>query len=179
MDFGSLLLIIGIALLVGIFVSQPFLKIKDTEKLVIERKAASQSDHLRSSLMAERDRILNALQELDFDNALGKIPAEDYPLQRAALLKAGADILRQLDELEPAKKSKQSAEDRLEAAIAARRADASRPAVPQKEVDEVELAIMARRRQRQEKSAGFCPQCGTAVQKSDVFCSKCGTPLQS
>jgi predicted amidophosphoribosyltransferase len=31
-----------------------------------------------------------------------------------------------------------------------------------------------RRRVRQEKAVGFCPQCGGPVQKSDRFCPKCG-----
>jgi hypothetical protein len=179
MDLGSIFLIIGIALLVGIFVSQPFLKIKDSQKLIDERKTAQHAEHVRSGLMAERDRILTALQELDFDDTLGKIPAEDYPLQRAALLKSGADILRQLDALEPVTRDKRAAEDRLEAAIATRRADAGRSAEPKGEMDDLELAIAARRRIRQEKSAGFCPKCGNAVQKSDVFCSRCGATLNS
>ena len=51
--------------------------------------------------MAERDRVINSLQELDFDFKLGKIPDEDYPAQRAELLQKGADILRKLDALQP------------------------------------------------------------------------------
>ena len=50
------------------------------------------------ALLAERDRVVNALQELDFDFNLNKIPSEDYPVQRAALLQKGADILKKLDE---------------------------------------------------------------------------------
>ena len=34
--------------------------------------------------MAERDRVINSLQELDFDFKLGKIPEEDYPVQRSS-----------------------------------------------------------------------------------------------
>jgi hypothetical protein len=64
-------------------------------------RRATQEDHEYSSLMAEYDRAVNTLQELDFDNALGKVPAEDYPRQRAELLAKGADLLRKLDTLTP------------------------------------------------------------------------------
>ncbi|MBK5108490.1 MAG: zinc ribbon domain-containing protein, partial [Anaerolineales bacterium] len=43
--------------------------------------------------------------------------------------------------------------------------------------DEVELQLAARRRSREGKSAGFCPQCGRPIQESDRFCPKCGNTL--
>jgi len=94
------------------------------------------------------------------------------------LLAAGAEVLRRLDALEPEKAASAiSAEDRVEAAVAARRADARKLVNGGGQLDDLELAINARRREKQEKSAGFCPKCGNAVQKSDVFCSRCGTAL--
>jgi len=73
----------------------------------------------------------------------------------------------------------QSAEDRLEAAIAARRADAQAGASTANigAGDSIEDQIAARRRAREEKSVGFCPKCGRPLQKSDKFCPKCGTAL--
>ena len=178
MDLGSVLLILALALLVGMILTQPFLRIKETEKLIQERKTSQEKDHLRSALLAEQERVLSALQELEFDYALGKIPAEDYPHERAALLKHGADILRQLDALQPGNGRQKSAEERIEAAVAARRADAaSRPAAVA-ELDEVELAILERKRQQQTRPAGFCPQCGNPVTQNDRFCSKCGNPVE-
>jgi len=176
MDLGSIMLILALALGVGIYISLPLTRHPASEKLVAGQKSATDTDHQRSSLLAERDRVLTALQELDFDNALGKIPAEDYPVQRLVLMTSGADVLRQLDQLEPGKGADSSAEDRLEAAVAARRADL-RPA--SNGTDDVEMAIAARRRDRQEKSAGFCPKCGKPVQSSDVFCAHCGASLQN
>src|SRR3970040_2332059 len=112
MDIGSIFLILALLLLVGLFVSRP----------LFERRAVavSREEHELSFLMAERDRILTALQELDFDHSLGKIPAEDYPGQRAALLQRGADILRQMDQYGD-KASEADWEAQMEAAIAARR----------------------------------------------------------
>ncbi len=178
MDLGSIFLMVALTLLVGLFISQPFVKYSKKERLIYASESAAGVDHERSHLLAERDRLLTALYELDFDYALGKIPEEDYPLQRADLLKAGAEVLRQLDTLEPVgSTSSLSAEDRIEAAVAARRADARKLTNNTGELDEIDLAINARRREKQEKSAGFCPKCGNAVQKSDVFCSRCGATL--
>ena len=178
MDLGSVLLILALALLVGMILTQPFLRIKETEKLIQERKTSQEKDHLRSALLAEQERVLSALQELEFDYTLGKIPAEDYPHERAALLKHGAEILRQLDALQPGNGRQKSAEERIEAAIAARRADAAGRPAAVAELDEVELAILERKRQQQARPAGFCPQCGNPVTQNDRFCSKCGNPVE-
>jgi predicted amidophosphoribosyltransferase len=43
--------------------------------------------------------------------------------------------------------------------------------------DDVETILAARRRERQGKSGGFCPNCGRSIQKSDRFCPKCGQIL--
>jgi hypothetical protein len=190
---GSLFLILALALLVAIFVARPFLRPEfhpDTaEKMAVEQE----DDHRRSSLLAERDRVLTALQELEFDYVLGKVPEEDYPEQRAIMLYHGAAILRQLDEVQPGEQAGAgSVEERFEAAVAARRADASiggagtATAVAVVESngskkpvgkDPLEELIASRKRQREEKSAGFCPGCGKPAQKSDRFCSRCGTTL--
>jgi hypothetical protein len=138
---------------------------------------ADSPDHRRSALLADRDRLLSTLQELDFDQALGKIPAEDYPVQRAALMQHAAGVLRELDMLQ-GDASSETAEDRLEEVIASRRADGARKtgASPAGS-DELEALIASRRSKRQEKSAGFCPKCGRPAQKSDKFCARCGTVL--
>jgi hypothetical protein len=180
MDIGSIFLILALLILVIIFVSRPLF---DRNRLA---SADGEEEHEFSHLMAERDRILNALQELDFDHALGKIPDDDYPSQRAILLQRGAGVLRSLDEFQ-AQDSDQDLEERIEAAIAARRADAAARKVTLSEPvmamagaspdDELELMLSNRRRARQEKAAGFCPQCGGPVQKSDRFCPKCGNSL--
>ena len=221
MDIGSIFLILALLLLVGLFVSRP----------LFERRAVavSREEHELSFLMAERDRILTALQELDFDHSLGKIPAEDYPGQRAALLQRGADILRQMDQYgDKASEADWEAvvadDDSVEAAIAARRRETGRQAQRRRTPlqsraavvadddkvedddsveddnqvaddnqvedddqvkahdhveadDDLEAQIAARRRSKREKAAGFCPQCGRAVQKSDQFCPKCGERL--
>lgn len=188
MDLGSFLLIIALLLIVGIYVSRPLME-KSSE---ISTTILDDVDHQRSTLMAERDRILNALQELDFDHALGKVPEKDYPKQRIDLLDKGAEVLRELDILLPSTEVMQT-EDRLEAVIAAHRKRVSQsplaenwdekametPPTSGKSAlilpdDDLELILADRRRARKGKAAGFCPKCGGPLQKSDQFCPKCG-----
>jgi hypothetical protein len=107
---------------------------------------------------------------------LGKIPEEDYPVQRSTLLQKGADILRQIDALAPQVTTTQDTEARLERAIAARRADTSLAKIEVSD-DDLESMISSRRRTRTNKSAGFCPKCGKPVMVTDRFCPSCGKSL--
>jgi hypothetical protein len=187
MDVGSILLILALLLLVGVFVTRPFFERKVVSEVDPE---ADERDHELSSLLAERDRLLNALQELDFDHALAKIPEEDYPAQRALLLQQAAQVLQKLDALQ-ADSAADEMEARLEAAIAARRATLQPSLTPaQAELvgtgrvvpvsapdDDLEILLASRRRERQGKAVGFCPKCGGPIQQTDRFCPKCGAPL--
>ncbi len=190
---GSLFLVLALAVFVALFIARPFLLDGRHKTASGTQTAQQEREHQLSALLAERDRLLTALQELDFDYALGKVPQEDYPQQRAILLKTGADVLRRLDEFsmgEPESKVV-AAEDRIEAVVAARRADSAQQGQAQvaqvvvktngnghgKGRDELEEMIASRKRERKESAAGFCPHCGKPVQKSDKFCSKCGATL--
>lgn len=168
MQLTALFFTLAVLIFVGIYLYAPFM----------ERRArrVTEEEHELSALMAERDRVINSLQELDFDYKLNKIPEEDYPTQRAQLLQKGADILRKIDSIAPQPASVQAADARIEKAIAARRADA---AVTSSEVsdDDVESMIAARRKARKEKSSGFCPKCGKPIMVSDRFCPSCGKSL--
>jgi hypothetical protein len=164
MQIVSIFFALGILILVGVFLYMPFL----------ERRArrVTEEEHESSTLMAERERVVNSLQELEFDYSLGKVPEEDYPAQRANLLQKGADILRRLDELAPVK-AQNDKDARLERAIAARRKNGAGAATD----DDIESMISSRRKGRKEKSAGFCPKCGKPVMASDRFCPACGKTL--
>ena len=168
MELTAIFFSLAVLILVGIYLYAPFM----------ERRArrVTEEEHELSALMAERDRVINSLQELDFDFKLGKIPEEDYPTQRAGLLQKGAEILKKIDSLAPQLVSMQDTEARLEKAIAARRADG---AIAKVEVtdDELEAMISSRRKGRTKKSAGFCPRCGKPVTVTDRFCPSCGKSL--
>jgi len=191
----SILLTLAVAVIVVLFITRPFLQRQPGAAKESVEEGGDQAlarEHERSALMAEHDRVLLALQELDFDHGMGKVPEEDYPYQRAALLKTGADTLRRLDALQAeigtAAAVPAEVEDRIEAAVAARRADAAKvPAAAAvaagvsggngSAVDDIENLIAARKRERTESVVGFCPRCGKPLQKSDKFCPRCGAAV--
>jgi hypothetical protein len=168
MDIGSLFLILAVLIPVVIYIARPLMERRAT--------AVTAEEHEISALLAERDRVLNALQELEFDHILGKVPEEQYPTQRTNLMRYGAEILRQIDEYEGTP-DEATVDDRIEAAIASRKATTT---VIDPD-DELEVMIATRRREQksngQSKTGGFCPQCGNCVQENDRFCPKCGEAL--
>jgi hypothetical protein len=154
-----LLILLG---LIVLFVTRPFFKRR--------RINAAESNREISSLIAERERLLAALQELDFDQSLGKIPAEDYPAQRALLLQKGAEVLRKLDTLTEGAN--------ITGRIGEGYVTASKPVTILTD-DDLEDMLSKRRNTRKDKTAGFCPKCGKPVLQSDVFCPACGNTLKS
>ena len=172
MDIGSIFLILAILVPVVLFIARP---IMDHSATVV-----TDEEHQYSALLAERDRILVALQELEFDHDLGKIPEDAYSAQRVSLMRTGAEILRQIDEYEGTL-ADETVDDRIEAAIQAAKLERKPAALPVDPDDEIEALIAHRRRSQKEnnqpKLGGFCPQCGNCVQESDRFCPKCGHGL--
>lgn len=160
MDPAAFFLTIALVFLVGMFLYIPFLRGYG--------RRVTHEEHELSSLMAERDRVLSSLQELDFDFKLGKIPEEDYPAQRASLLQKGADILRKIDNLTQSHGFRQAAGK-----------PSKKPAVKGKLTEEeLESMIAARRKSRKGSFDGFCPKCGKPVMATDRFCPSCGKALK-
>jgi hypothetical protein len=149
MDLGSIFLGLALALIVAVILARPF----------FEHAALGVSDRERqlSMAQAERDRILNRLQELEMDFAMGKVIRSDYEGERRRLMQQGADVLREIDDLRvadiPAGQA-QSFEARIEVAVASARS-------------------------RVQLSGGFCPNCGAPIRAGDQFCTRCGQAVQS
>jgi len=137
---NSLLLLVLVIVPIILFVTQP---------LTRRRRLKVEGSQALSTLLAERDRVLNALKELDFDHSLGKIPVEEYPQQRANLVQHGAQVLRQIDQLAPVAME-----------------------------DEAESLVARRRKTRQGGSGLTCSHCGRPLLNSDRFCPGCGQPVR-
>lgn len=152
MDIGSVLAAIALLAVVTAYLIRPLLERRG--------QGVSDEDHEVSVLLAERDRVLSSLQDLDMDYSMDKILREDYERQRQELVREGARILRRLDELESQDGvSGETARARsLEAEI------------------EAEVAAL-RQAQNGQEQRHFCPSCGRAVQPEDRFCTHCGEPL--
>jgi hypothetical protein len=112
MDLGSLLLLLALLLLVALFVARPLLQPEDDEA----------GESASSGLQAERERILDALAELDADWELGKVPEEIYRSQRQQLIAEGAAVLQALEANAPAASRNELSNAKLDALIAAHKA---------------------------------------------------------
>ena len=170
MDLGSIFLILAMLVLVALFIAKPLLEHKAT--------VISESEQEYSALLAEQERILNALQELEFDHILRKIPEEDYPLQRKMFVVQGAEILKQLDAFKEnlSEQFDTNLKDQFGKSDILDENDSVESKILLSD-DELDALIAERKREKQNKSAGFCPQCGAPVEESDVFCSLCGARL--
>jgi hypothetical protein len=118
MLIGSVFLVLALALLVILAVTRPFWE---------KQRSSQPGGEGTSTLVAERERILEALLELDFDHQLGKIPDEDFSTLRASLVNEAAQVIKQLDTqaLESGLPSL-DVDDDLERLIAAHKADDGR-----------------------------------------------------
>lgn len=165
MDVGSILLLFALLILVAGFVLRPLQESSPITVGTIEREHAAK--------LAERDRLLDALAELDFDKELGKVPDDIYALQRENLLRRGAAVLRDLEEFQTPGQAQGA--DGLDQKIAARRAVITAAAA---EEDPLEAMIAGRKISRPTRvGKKFCPDCGDRVVSGDRFCVNCGAEL--
>jgi hypothetical protein len=169
MDLGAILILLVLLIAVGLFLAAPLMRGARPRPL-------DESPEV-SALLAERDRVINALQELDFDFKLGKVPEDGYPAQRAELLRRGASILKDLDQLTPQPATGKNASERIEQAVVGG-PGAAEPPGGELGDERIESLLAGRRAARRDKSAGFCPHCGKPVLFNDRFCPNCGKTLQ-
>ena len=160
MDIAAIILTLTVLILVGLYLYAPFVR-GNSQRLTRE-------EHDLSALLAEQDRVLSSLQELDFDYKLAKIPEEDYPAQRNSLLQRGADLLRKIDALQESYNLQQK-----------NGKPGKKSPTKDKLTDELlESMIGARRKTFKGSFDGFCPKCGKPVMASDRFCPSCGKALK-
>jgi hypothetical protein len=103
-------LILGLAFLVGVvgFLAWPLLTGRQAAPDAPINPGAARLNELR----AEREAILIAVRDLDFDHQMSKYAEDDYQTQRETLMRRGVEVLKQIDSLES---------DSIEAAVRARR----------------------------------------------------------
>ena len=155
MDLATILIGLALILLVGAYLARPFLDRTSVRVTAV--------DHERSALLAGREHVLAALEELDMDHTMGKLDEQDYRQQRAELLGEGADVLRRLDQLEPPAGPVQPTTEPADQVIA----------------DEIERQVeQLRAMSKATPSGAFCPACGQKILAGDRFCTQCGEPLQ-
>ena len=111
-------------------------------------------------MIAERERLLNAIEELDLEFELKKISSAEHTRNRDILLAEAAKVLKELDGLTDSSGGK-----RKKAAL-------------KKEEDDLEKMIADRREQLKGDKSIKCTHCGKSIEKDAQFCSHCGGALK-
>jgi rubrerythrin len=155
MPLGTLLLGLAILAVVVAIIALPLFDRKTPFK-----RQPSQ----REALENERRDVVRAIRELDFDYRTGKLNEDDYKRLRETQVQRGADILRQLDQLNEAADSRRDADAEIEQRVAAIRQQPST-----RETDAVV--------QDGQATSLACPACGSRVSAADRFCPQCGHAL--
>lgn len=111
--------------------------------------ASGSTEHARQ-LLERKEQVYTAIKEIEFDHALGKLPAEDYQRHRQQLEAEALTLLQQLDQMD----------GRSEALLKSR----------------IKGDVLALR-QRPGPGPLLCPACGALRRGEDRFCPQCGAPL--
>ncbi len=164
MEIEAILLLSAVMLIVFAVIIRPWMPVQNNSGK--NRTSRPSTNQQFSVWLAEKERLLNMIQELDFDHETGKIPDDLFNEQRSDLVQSAANVLRQLAEngYIETNHSKRIVED------------ISKPASTH-EYDDLDELIAKRRLEKNGKATGFCPKCGNPLQVSDRFCPKCGTTI--
>ena len=116
----------------------------------------------------QKQAVMSALRDLDFDFGTGKVSEEDYVSLRAQLVTEAAEHIQSEESIE---------DEQIETMISARKASLSKG----QECSNCGTAVEAESRfcsQCGTSMENNCPSCGKAVQAADIFCTACGMNLE-
>ncbi|GEM_PF-3024158 len=114
---------------------------------------------MRDSLVAERERLLHAIEEIDLEYELKKISSEEHTRNRDILLSDAARVLKELDSLPKSSSAKK------------------KKTAPVQDEDHLERMIADRRKQLKGEMSLTCSHCGESVEEGAQYCSHCGGAL--
>ncbi len=154
MEWLAIVMGVGVAVGLVAYLTQPWWGRQGEDKLVLAGAATGSGP----TPVEQREAILTALRDLDFDYEVAKITEEDYSLLRPSLLAEAAAVMSQTPIRETT--AEPNLDDWIEAQILAVRRNLHSPATSSVQPD---LA---------------CAACGRPACSSDVYCTGCGTRLQ-
>lgn len=165
MEAGAILSLAAVLMIVCAVVFRPFMPGFKNAK--IGRRNRISTNQQASVWLAEKERLLTMIQELEFDHETGKVPDDLFSEQRIELVRSAAEILNKLDQMGYSEPKPEKTSDR----------GSSAPGI--KEYDDLDELIARRKLEKNGKATGFCPKCGNALQSKDRFCPKCGMTIQA
>ena len=147
MTLTSFIIVFFIFIMAGLIVLRPFLdQVGGKVKL---------GSGVYDSLLAERERLLSSIEELDLDLELKKIAPSEHALDRNLLLSQAADVLKELDRYSKSKSSQKGKSKKAKA-------------------DDLEKMIQERRKKLADGTTVYCSSCGKTITAGAQFCSHCG-----
>ena len=159
MEISSIIVGVGLLAVSIVFVSLPFRQ---------KRLKTIGSLSPNTIQARQREAIVSALRELDFDFKTGKITAEDYTPLRTQLM-AEAALYIEAEEKEA---------EQLEVLIRTRRAAQQQAS----KCEHCDAPLQAGQRFCPKCGSAIndeqCPSCGKKIHASDLFCSSCGNKIQ-
>jgi hypothetical protein len=154
MDLVAILMGTAIAISAGAFIMRPLTEDRP--------EGYREEDRELSSMRAEHDRILDLIEELEMDHAIGKVLDEDYQTQYSRLMQQGAENLKMMDELQKDSAVEAEASQRIRSLE-----------------DELEASVAKFRTEQPQRGQEFCSQCGAKILVGDRFCVACGAKLSA
>jgi len=163
MDIGAIFIGLALLVLTVPVVVRPFRQNQSKRTGAGQRQG--QASFTGHELKPQREQVLAALRDLDFDYQTGKIAEQDYTVLRPGLLAQAAQLIQ----------SQETEDEAIEKLIRARREA---------------LSVVEARKCSQcgsklsaddwfcpgcgEPVGTACPKCGQTTTSEDSFCSKCG-----
>jgi len=124
---------------------------------------------VKTQVQAEqRETVLSALRDLDFDFKTGKVSEEDYtPLRTRLLIEAAQYIEQEMEQ-----------DEKLEAMIQSRHASRQESVKCDRCGSSIEADQHFCAKCGSAVSHELCPHCGRKIRAGDLFCSSCGNRLE-
>jgi len=146
-------------------------------------KALTAEARKRKNLGEQKERLYDAIKDLDFEHRAGKLSDADYQSVRADLMAQAAAVITQLDEVPVPAEPAPERPSRPEPPAAS-----TKP--PRQEVTAEEGPTCSSCGQTNPAGAKFCfhcgeriviaatcPECGTELPKEARFCTECGVAI--
>ena len=136
----------------------------------------SEASQERKSLGEKKDRIYEAIKDVDFEYQAGKLSDSDYQSVRADFVAQAAEVIARLDELDASHAAAEKEEPAVESPEPAPEAE-SGVSCPSCEQSNPEGAKFCMRCGHKIEISPNCPQCGAELQEEARFCTACGVSI--
>ena len=135
----------------------------------------------RRSLSEKRDRLYEAIKDVEFEYQAGKLSDTDYKSVRTDCLAQAAEVLARLEEIDESDTAGAKATEEKDSIAVERSPEstevASGPSCPSCKQPNPAAAKFCMRCGCKMTSPANCPQCGAELQNEARFCTACGVTI--